>query len=91
MLTVLGCIFEQHDLRLVVLAGLRSVFFACATAMSMIRCGRRSARARGTSSAGRGIVAGAGIWGTHFVAMLAYHSFTSPGLSSLTLLSAADP
>ena len=35
MLTVIGCITGQHDLRLVVLAGLLC-FLACATAMNMM-------------------------------------------------------
>jgi signal transduction histidine kinase len=74
MLHVLGCITQQHDLRLVVLAALLCLF-ACTTAMAMI--------ARGRDSSGRlqtfwllmgGIVAGCGIWGLHFVAMLAYRS-----------------
>src|SRR5665213_3276364 len=74
MFRVIGCIFEQHDLRLVVLAGVLCLF-ACATAMSMIRRARGSAqRARYAWLAGAGVVAGSGIWGTHFVAMLAYQS-----------------
>lgn len=74
MLHVLGCITQQHDLRLVVLAAVLCLF-ACTTAMSMI--------ARGRAAEGRlqtlwlvtaGAVAGCGIWGLHFVAMLAYRS-----------------
>lgn len=89
MLRVLGCVFEQHDLRLVVLAGLLCLF-ACATAMSMIRRARGSARrARQAWLAGAGVVAGCGIWGTHFVAMLAYQSgFPVAYDIGLTLLSA---
>ena len=73
MLHVLGCITEQHDLRLVVLAGVLCLF-ACATAMSLL------ARARATLDKSRmwiaaaGLVAGCGIWGTHFVAMLAFRA-----------------
>jgi signal transduction histidine kinase len=74
MFHVLGCIYEQHDLRLVALAGVLC-FFACGTAMSM------AARARAARGPQRrawllaaGVVAGCGIWGTHFVAMLAYVS-----------------
>jgi len=74
MLHVFGCITEQHDLRLVVLAGVLCLF-ACVTAMSLL------ARARAAQDktqlmwlAGAGVVAGCGIWGTHFVAMLAYRS-----------------
>src|ERR1700761_5343156 len=74
MFRVLGCVFEQHDLRLVALAGLLCLF-ACAAAMSMMRHARvaqGNARTLGLASAG--VVAGSGIWGTHFVAMLAYQS-----------------
>jgi signal transduction histidine kinase len=74
MFRVLGCVFEQHDLRLVVLAGVLCLF-ACVTAMSML------ARARLATGGARvlwlvaaGTVAGCGIWGTHFIAMLAYVS-----------------
>ncbi len=90
MFRVLGCVFEQHDLRLVVLAGLLCLF-ACATAMSMIRRGHgEGARARLAWLAGAGAVAGAGIWGTHFVAMLAYQAgFPVAYDLGLTLLSAA--
>ena len=88
MLHVLGCITQQHDLRLVVLAGVLCLF-ACATAMSLL------ARARATQDKirsmwiiGAGVVAGCGIWATHFVAMLAYR----PGVAvaydpTLTILS----
>lgn len=72
MFRVLGCIFQQHDLRLVVLAALLCML-ASATAMSML------SRARATTGqaakqwlATGGAVAGGGIWGLHFVAMLAY-------------------
>ncbi len=94
MLHVLGCITEQHDLRLVVLAGILCLF-ACATAMSLL------ARARATLDktrlmwiAGAGVVAGCGIWGTHFVAMLAYRPGVpvayDPTLTILSVLIAAS-
>ena len=89
MIRVLGCIFQQHDLRLVVLAALLCGL-ACATALSMIARARAVASARGRFGwlAGAGAVAGCGIWATHFVAMLAYHAgmplaFT-PGLTILS-------
>ena len=90
MFRVLGCVFEQHDLRLVVLAGVLCLF-ACATAMSMIhRATGAGSRARHAWLAGAGAVAGAGIWGTHFVAMLAYQAgFPVAYDTGLTLLSAA--
>jgi signal transduction histidine kinase len=88
MIRVLGCIFQQHDLRLVVVAaGLCAL--ACATALSMIaRARATTGRTRMTWLAGAGTVAGCGIWGTHFVAMLAYHAGLplafAPGLTILS-------
>jgi signal transduction histidine kinase len=91
MIRVLGCIFQQHDLRLVVLAALLCGL-ACATALSMIARARavQSVRARIVWLAGAGAVAGCGIWATHFVAMLAYQAgvpmaFT-PGLTVLSAI-----
>jgi len=88
MIRVLGCIFQQHDLRLVLVAAVLCAL-ACATAVSMIARARvASGRARMTWLAGAGTVAGCGIWGTHFVAMLAYHAGLpiafSPGLTILS-------
>ncbi|MBU6297012.1 MAG: response regulator [Alphaproteobacteria bacterium] len=72
MLHVLGCITQQHDLKLVVLAGVLC-YFACATTMNMFGRARAAQdRARTVWLAATGIVAGSGIWATHFVAMLAY-------------------
>ncbi len=74
MLHVLGCITQQHDLRLVVLAALLCLF-ACTTAMTMIARGREaSGHFRTFWLVAGGVVAGCGIWGLHFVAMLAYKS-----------------
>jgi signal transduction histidine kinase/CheY-like chemotaxis protein len=74
MLTVIGCITDQHDLRLVLLAGLLC-FLACATAMNMLN---RARAALGTRRhywlAAAGLVTGSGIWATHFVAMLAFQT-----------------
>ena len=74
MLHVLGCITQQHDLRLVVLAALLCLV-ACTTAMATIARGRESKGGLQTFwlMVG-GFVAGSGIWGLHFVAMLAYRS-----------------
>src|SRR5215469_16877982 len=72
MLRVLGCITQQHDLRLVVLAGILCML-ACFTSASMVLRGRAvDGRARWVWLAAAGIVFGCGIWGTHFIAMLAY-------------------
>lgn len=88
MINVIGCIVNQHDLRLVVLAGVLCLC-ACAAAMRML------ARARVVNGRARiiwiwcsGVVGGFGIWATHFVAMLAYQtSFPISFAPTLTFLS----
>jgi signal transduction histidine kinase len=89
MLHVLGCITQQHDLRLVVLAALLCLF-ACTTAMTMIARGRAAqGRVRTIWLVTGGIVAGCGIWGLHFVAELGYQSGLPVAYDlSLTVLSA---
>jgi signal transduction histidine kinase len=76
MLRIIGCITDQHDLRLVVLAALICII-SCYTAFSL--------KARATASvhmsrnlwlAGAAFVTGSGVWATHFVAELAFR----PGL-----------
>ena len=89
MFHVFNCVVDRHDLRLVSLAGLLCVF-SCISALIMLR------RARAASGwtrllwlASAGIVAGCGIWATHFVAMLAFVSGFSVGYDwSLTVFSA---
>jgi len=73
MLSVLTCIFVEHDLRLVVVAAL-----VCATACSAA-FGFHLKSLAATAAATRwawmgltGLVAGSGVWATHFIAMLAY-------------------
>jgi signal transduction histidine kinase len=76
MLRVIGCITDQHDLRLVVLAGLICTF-ACYTSLGLLA--RAQAAQHGKLFAwlsGAAVVFGAGVWATHFVAELAY----SPGI-----------
>ncbi|TCS12457.1 diguanylate cyclase/phosphodiesterase [Caulobacter sp. BK020] len=78
MLKVLTCLTTEHDLRLVVVAGL-ICFAACFTAF------RLYSRMRGAKGVVRaawllltGLVSGSGVWATHFIAMVAY----SPGLKT---------
>ncbi len=73
MIRVLGCIFGQHDMRLVVLAAGLCVL-ACATALTMLARARAAdtRRTRLLWLAGAGAVAGCGIWATHFIGFLAY-------------------
>ena len=88
MLRVYGCITEQHDLRLVVLAAL-ICFLACYTTSDLM------ARARATDTvrslgwlSSAAIVFGGGVWATHFVAMLAFQPGFAMGYDiGLTLIS----
>ncbi|HEX3864488.1 MAG TPA: response regulator [Stellaceae bacterium] len=73
MLRIYGCLVDQHDLRLVVLAGL-ICFFANFTSSNLIV---RARQAEGNSKQLTWLVAAAivfssGVWTTHFVAELAY-------------------
>src|SRR5882672_10341514 len=88
MLSVIGCITQQHDLWLVLLAGILCLF-ACATAISMItRATSATPRIRLFWLFAAGMVAACGIWGTHFVAMLAFRSGLPVGYDvGLTVLS----
>jgi NO-binding membrane sensor protein with MHYT domain len=72
LFAVLTCIFVQHDLRLVAAAALICVV-ASSTAFGF--------HARGLQASGglrwawlglTGLIAGSGVWATHFLAMLAY-------------------
>ncbi|WP_395397499.1 EAL domain-containing protein [Novosphingobium sp. BL-8A] len=72
MLSILHCIRDQHDSSLVCLAALVCVL----TALGMVRLCRQVQWARGSARTGwlttAGVVAGLGIWATHFIAMLGY-------------------
>jgi signal transduction histidine kinase len=74
MLHVLGCITQEHDLRLVLLAVLLCVFSAFTAVNLILRAHLNEGRARRLWTVAAGIVLGAGVWGTHFITMLAYHS-----------------
>jgi signal transduction histidine kinase len=88
MLRIYGCITDQHDLRLVVLAGL-ICFLACYTASNLMARAREADNVRSLGWLfSAAIVFGGGVWATHFVAMLAFQ----PGLAigydiGLTLIS----
>jgi signal transduction histidine kinase len=90
MFHVIGCIIEQHDLRLVALAGILCLL-ACFTASSMILRGRAAeGNARALWLLAAGLVFGSGIWATHFVGMLAYQAGLPVAFdANLTLLSIA--
>ena len=72
MLRIYECITDQHDLRLVVLAGLICLF-ACITAANLVVRARESENAKNFAwMLAAATVFGCGVWATHFVAELAY-------------------
>ncbi len=73
MSVVLGCLYYQHDLRQLA-AALCVCVFACVTARTMVlhAAASQGVRPRIAWLVSAGIVSGAGVWATHFVAMLAY-------------------
>lgn len=73
MLQVYICITEQHDLRLVFLAGLICLFATYTTFSLLARAAVAGASARTSWIAASALALGCGVWATHFVAMLAYH------------------
>jgi diguanylate cyclase (GGDEF)-like protein/PAS domain S-box-containing protein len=87
MLRVYACIAEEHDLRLVLVAGLICLL-ASFTAFSIVEQARRAGRRRILWLVAAGFVSGTGIWATHFVAMLAYQPHLPIGYDAgLTLFS----
>src|ERR1051326_6380118 len=72
MFRVFNCLVTEHDLRLVVIAGL-ICFLASFTAISLFGRARGLAgRARAMWIVAAGAATGCGIWATHFIAMLSY-------------------
>jgi signal transduction histidine kinase len=73
---VLFCLTQEHDLRLVVVAGMVCLF-ASLTAISLFSYAAEGGQARRWMwLAAIGVVTGTGVWATHFIAMLAF----DPGL-----------
>ena len=76
MLRIIGCITDQHDLRLVLLAALICII-GCYTAFSLkARAVAGGHISRNLWLAAAAFVTGSGVWATHFVAELAFR----PGL-----------
>jgi len=93
MFRVFGCLTEEHDWQLLVLAG-AICFLASLVAISLFhRAAATTAHARAAWIAMAGAATGCGIWATHFVAMLAYQPGFMVrydlGLTALSLLAAA--
>jgi methyl-accepting chemotaxis protein len=93
MFRVFNCLVTQHDLRLVVVAGV-VCFLSSLTAITLFNRARATAgRARLIWIAAAGAASGCGIWATHFLAMLAYDPAVPVAydidLTILSLLAAA--
>jgi signal transduction histidine kinase/AmiR/NasT family two-component response regulator len=69
---VLTCIFVQHDLRLVAVAALICIVAASTAFGFHARSVRSSGALRWAWLGLTALVAGSGVWATHFIAMLAY-------------------
>jgi diguanylate cyclase (GGDEF)-like protein/PAS domain S-box-containing protein len=79
---VISCLVTEHDLRLVVLAGL-VCFFASLTAFRLYsRMTGARGLVRGAWLLLTALVAGSGVWATHFLGMLAFDPGLQTGFSS---------
>jgi methyl-accepting chemotaxis protein len=72
MFRVINCLTTEHDLRLVLVAGV-ICFFSSLVAINLFHRARATAQGmRLTWVLAAGLATGSGIWATHFIAMLAY-------------------
>ena len=78
MLTVLNCLTTEHDLRVVVLAGVVCLIGVGAAVRLFVHSRETEGFAGLAWLSLTGVVAGASVWATHFIAMLGY----SPNLES---------
>ncbi|HET6307577.1 MAG TPA: MHYT domain-containing protein, partial [Rhodopila sp.] len=86
MLRIIGCITQQHDFRLVLLAAVICCF-ACFTTLNILaRALSYRDKLRNAWLVGAAVVFGSGVWATHFVAMLAFESDLIAGYAVLTTL-----
>ena len=76
LLTVVGCLVEAHDLRLVVLAAAICALSALTTVCLVSHARRASGWMQAAWLAVAAGAGGSGIWATHFIAMLAF----APGI-----------
>jgi signal transduction histidine kinase/NO-binding membrane sensor protein with MHYT domain/CheY-like chemotaxis protein len=72
LLTVLTCLTTEHDWRLVVVAGVVCLTGMLTMLRLLSRAPERAGQERWTTLAIAGVIAGAAIWSTHFIGMLAY-------------------
>jgi len=85
VLRVYACIAQEHDLRLVVVAGVICLL-SCYIAFAAFDQARRDSARKLLWTELAAVVAGLGIWATHFVAMLAYQPDLPIGYDFATTL-----
>ncbi|MPZ12671.1 MAG: PAS domain S-box protein, partial [Kiloniellaceae bacterium] len=90
MLNIAGCIINEHDLSLVIVAGIICML-ASHTSFSLLhRAMQQQSSQRHLWLAAAAVAMGGGVWATHFVAMVAYRTPLLTGYDlPLTVLSAA--
>jgi signal transduction histidine kinase/ActR/RegA family two-component response regulator len=72
MFAILDCVTQGHDLRLVLVAALICAVASVSAFGFQARSRRSSGASRWAWACLTGLVAGSGVWATHFTAMLAY-------------------
>jgi diguanylate cyclase len=88
MFRILSCVTQEHDWRLVVLAGIVCLVASLVAIKLFHRARATHKRARLAWLALAGAATGCGIWATHFIAMLAYEPGVTIGYDiGLTALS----
>lgn len=85
MLRVYACLTQDHDLRLVLVAGLICLLSSC-IAFAAFEQARRDTLRRLLWTELAAVGAGLGIWATHFIAMLAYEPDMPVGYDVATTL-----
>jgi diguanylate cyclase (GGDEF)-like protein len=85
MFRVYDCVVHEHDLRLVVVAGVICLL-ASYIAFAYFEQARRDVARKAQWAALAAVVSGLGIWATHFVAMLAYEPDVPVGYDFTTTL-----
>ena len=88
MFRVLACITQDHDWRLVILAGIICLFASFAALSLLARAATTQGRPHLIWLSATAVVTGSGVWATHFVAMLAFRPNLPMGYDIwLTILS----
>lgn len=86
MYDLLLCLKDQHDSRLVAIAGALCLLTSIATVLMIHRAKNAQDDRRRTWFAAAGLCCGLGVWATHFVAMLGYDPGVAVGYNAVGTL-----